>query len=68
MLSGINWSTAYWQARQIWTLVMADAERMGRNVNQALDSFQPQWDSAAYAPRTVPVYARNTRPSRPRRR
>jgi hypothetical protein len=57
MLSMINWTNTYWQARQIWTLVAADVQRLGRTVNLALESIQPQWDGQRYAPQYATVRA-----------
>lgn len=57
MFSMINWVNSYWQARQIWTLVAADVQRLGHTVDLALGSLQPQWDSRRCAPQYATVRA-----------
>lgn len=65
MLSNIDWSNLYWQARQMWTLFAADTLRLGRTFSQALEASRPQWNDQRYAPHYVTVRAASHR--RPRR-
>lgn len=55
MLSNIDWSNTYWQARQMWTLAAADVLRLGRTLNQMLEACRPQWNDQRYAPQYAPV-------------
>ncbi len=64
MFSMINWSNAYWQARQLWTLVAADTQRLGRTLAETIDAARPEWDNARYAPRYATVRANPQRLTR----
>ena len=62
MFSMINWSSLYHQARQLWTLFRADAERAGQTL--AVKWVRPEWSNTTYAPRYATVRVDQPRPMR----